>query len=62
MNAQPRPTYTLKPDLPDQLNGRPNVEAMQEEYLIERIGIEKYAAFCLREAHDARANKRDVEG
>ena len=38
MNAQPRPTYTLKPDLPDQPPPKRTVEEMQEEYLVEKFG------------------------
>lgn len=43
-----RPTYTLKPDLPDSTNGHRDIEAMQEEYLTERIGWSLYGALCMR--------------
>ena len=33
-----KPTYTLKPDLPDQPPPKKTVEEMQEEYLVEKFG------------------------
>ncbi len=54
MSDQPKRTALGLPDLPDQLNGRPNVEEMQEEYLIERIGNVMYAALQEMEYENAR--------
>ena len=49
-----KPTWTLLPDV-SQPSGKPNVEAMQEEYLIERIGLTLWGALAEREG-DERAN------
>jgi len=42
-------TYLYKEDLPDQPGSRRDIEAMQEEYLIDRIGLTLWGYLCQRE-------------